>query len=412
MKKTFRMNAITLAPGLEPPPGWDRSGLPAWTYFSEELFELEAEELFRRHWQLACHVCDLPEPGSYLTFDLVNERALIVRGDDHQVRAFHNVCRHRGSRVVEAAEGRCRGAIICPFHGWSYGLDGKLRGAAKAWTFPELDSEQWGLKPLEMEIWHGFVFVRFKPGPQPAVAEVLAQFDEEMVSYFPADLLPVEPISCTPPEAINWKSIRDVDNEGYHVARAHPSLHDLYGSGYLDEPFVNGICRSYAPFNEGSGRLWSVRHYKKLLDQLESPYRELPRAWVYLGMFPNLVLGLYPDCVMFYQDIPFSAQSAGVRGAIYKRPDESRPLRLARYLSTRIDATAVEEDRQLTLWSFEAMKSSGYEGILLSDLEYGVRSYHDALREILPVMRQDAEPSRGRVAERNNAAQAAFLEAE
>ncbi len=104
---------------------------------------------------------------------------------------------------------------------------------------------------------------------------------------------------------------------------------------------------------------------------------------------------------MFYQDIPFSAQSAAVRGSIYKRPQESRSLRLARYLSTRIDASAVEEDRQLTLWSFEAMKSSGYDGILLSDLEYGVRSFHDALRGLLPVMRQEVEPSQGMVSKYN-----------
>lgn len=395
------MNSPFEIHSLNPPRNWDRSGLPVWTYLNEEMFELEAEELFRRHWQLACNVSDVPEPGCYISFDLVGERALIMRDSDNHVRAFHNVCRHRGSRVVEESEGRCSGVIVCPFHGWSYSLDGKLRGPAKARTFPKLDSQEWGLKPLEMEIWHGFVFVRFKPGPQPAVAKVLERFDEEMESYYPADLLPVEPISCTTPEAINWKSIRDVDNEGYHVSRAHLTLNDLYGNGYLDEPFVKGICRSYAPFNEGPGSLWSVRHYKSLLDKLESPYNELQRAWVYLGMFPNLVIGLYPDCVMFYQDIPFSAQSAAVRGSIYKRPQESRSLRLARYLSTRIDASAVEEDRQLTLWSFEAMKSSGYDGILLSDLEYGVRSFHDALRGLLPVMRQEVEPPQGMVSKYN-----------
>ena len=403
------MNAATLTSGQGPPPNWDRSGLSAWTYFNEELFELEMETLFRRHWQIACHVNDIPEPGCYLSFDLVGERALIVRDGGGQVRAFHNVCRHRGSRVVDAAEGRCRGAIVCPFHGWSYSLNGTLRGAAKAQTFPELDPQEWGLKPLEMEIWHGFVFVRFKPGPQPTVAKLLARFDKEVANYLPEDLLPTAPITCTPPQDINWKAIRDVDNEGYHVARAHPSLQDLYGNHYSDEPYVNGICRSYGQFNEGSGRLWSVRHYKKILDQLESPYKELPRAWVYLGVFPNFVLGCYPDSVMFYQDIPFSVQTAGVRGAIYKRPQESRPLRLARYLSTRIDALTMEEDRQLTIWTFEAMKSSGYDGILLSDLEYGVRSHHDALREILPVMRQEDEPPSGAVAEYNAATQASGI---
>ena len=398
------MNLHIPSSELKPPPNWDRSGLPSWTYFNEELFELEAEELFRKHWQIACHTSDIPKQGSYITFDLVGERALIIRDEENEIRAFHNVCRHRGSRVLGSAEGRCRGAIVCPFHGWSYRLDGTLRGPAKAHTFPELDPEKWGLKPLELEIWHGFVFVRFMPGPQPALAKMLERFEEEIACYLPEELVPTEPISCTSPENINWKAIRDVDNEGYHVARAHPSLNDLYGQRYTDEPFVKGVCRSYAPFNKGSGYLWSVRHYKNILDRLANPYNELPRAWVYIGVFPNVVLGLYPDCVTFYQDIPFSVKRAGVRGAIYKHPDENRPMRLARYLSTRIDATAVEEDRQLTIWSYEAMKSSGYDGIILSDLEYGVRTYHDALREILPVMCQEDEPPAGTLIEHNTAA--------
>ena len=396
------MNLHIPSSELKPPPNWDRSGLPSWTYFNDELFELEAEELFRKHWQIACHTSDIPKQGSYITFDLVGERALIIRDEENKIRAFHNVCRHRGSRVLDSAEGMCKSVISCPFHGWSYNLDGSLRGAAKSSTFPALDREKWGLKPLEMEIWHGFVFVRFKPGLQPSVANLLDRFDEEVSRYHHVDLLQTAPIECTSPENINWKSIRDVDNEGYHVPRAHPSLNDLYGKNYYDEPFVNGVSRSYAPFNEGSGKLWSVLHYKKMIDQFTSPYNELPRAWLYIGIFPNFVLGFYPDSVNFYQEIPFSVKETAIRGSTYKRTDENRTMRLARYLSERIDATAIVEDRQLSIIWYEAMKSCTYEGIMLSDLEYGVRTHHDALREILPVMSQEIEPPRGTVAESNN----------
>ena len=118
--------------------------------------------------------------------------------------------------------------------------------------------------------------------------------------------------------------------------------------------------------------------------------------------FPNFVLGFYPDSVIFYQEIPFSVKEAVIRGATYKRPEEDRTMRLARCLSERIDATAIAEDRQLSIMWYEAMKSCAYEGIMLSDLEYGVRTHHDALREILPVMSQEIEPPRGMVAESNN----------
>ena len=117
LETTINSRAV---PDMPPEEGWDRTGLPAWTYTSEELLELEREHLFRRHWQLACHQNDLPKPGDYLSFDLCGERALIVRGADGVVRAFHNVCRHRGSRVVGEPRGNCPRAIVCPFHGWSY----------------------------------------------------------------------------------------------------------------------------------------------------------------------------------------------------------------------------------------------------------------------------------------------------
>ncbi len=110
--------------------------LPAWSYFNTEMLEMEKDLLFRSHWQLVCHVNDLPEPGDFVTLDCVGERALVIRGKDGVLRGFHNLCRHRGSRVVAAEQGNCRNAIVCPFHGWVYNLDGTLRGAAQPEKLP------------------------------------------------------------------------------------------------------------------------------------------------------------------------------------------------------------------------------------------------------------------------------------
>jgi len=188
---------------LLPPVDWDRSGLPGWTYFNSELLELETEELFRKKWQLACHVNDVAESGEYITFDIVGERALIVRGRDGALRAFHNVCRHRGSRVVADESGTCKSALICPYHGWAYNLDGTLRGAAQPKSLPPLDPVEWGLKPIEMEIWHGFVFVRFKASDQPPVAQILARFDAEIAPYRIETLIPASPINWVDSTAVN-----------------------------------------------------------------------------------------------------------------------------------------------------------------------------------------------------------------
>ena len=380
---------------------WDRSGLPGWAYFSEELLELERDLIFRRHWQLVCHVNDLPDPGDFLTFEIADERALIVRGADGRLRAFHNLCRHRGSRVAAPTRGRGAKRFTCPFHGWVYGLDGRLRGIPQRGSFPQLKNTRLGLKPVEMEIWRGFVFLRFQPGPQGSVAAVLQRIDSEAQLYGLENLLPASERMMSEAIDANWKSVRDVDNEGYHVAQAHPGLHELYGRGYFDEPYVGGVARSVGPFNDGPGSRWSVRNYKTILPEarwLPGSHRQL---WLYIGVFPNFVFGFYPDSVIFYQEIPVSASKTIQRSAVYRRPDEFRELRLARYLSGRIDRDTAEEDRQLTLWSCEGTRSSAFDGILLSDLESGLGSFHDHLRAYVPALELSRPPPPGRMAEIN-----------
>lgn len=384
-------------------PFADRAGLPAWSYTSPEMLEMEKDLLFRAHWQIVCHVNDLPGPGDFVTMDCVGERALVLRGQDGVVRGFHNLCRHRGSRVVADTQGSCPKAIVCPFHGWVYNLDGTLRSAAQPASLPELDPVRHGLKPIETEIWQGFVFVRFQPGPQPAIAEIMEQFRDETDQYDLADLLPDGDGFWSTEAAVNWKCIRDVDNEGYHVPMAHPGLADLFGDNYYDQPLSGGAARSYSTFRPGRGRLWSVRAYKSILQPPDMLDAEHGRAWLYLGVFPNFVFGIYPDSVIFYQEFPVEIGLSVQRGACYRRPDEDRRMRAARYLSGRIDRLTSEEDEELVRWSWEATFSSGYDGVILSDLENGVRSYHDALRGHFPILKSPTPPPDGAFAATNAA---------
>jgi phenylpropionate dioxygenase-like ring-hydroxylating dioxygenase large terminal subunit len=388
-------------PSTAIPNDWDRSGLPAWSFFNAELLEAEKEMLFRRHWQLACHVSDVAGVGDYLAFEVVGERALIIRGEDGEVRAFHNLCRHRGSRVVGDEQGTCKSAIICPFHGWAYNLDGTLRAAAQAKTLPPLDPVKFGLKPLEIDIWLGFVFVRFKPGPQPRMSEILAHLEDEVAQYRTEEFVPTGEGFSNEEVPANWKCVRDVDNEGYHVPMAHPGLQDLYGGNYYDEPLADGANRSFAPFREGAGRFWSVKQYKDILESPESLDKDHKRAWLYVGMFPNAVISLYPDSISFYQEFPLAQGLCVQRSAIYKHKDEDRRRRVSRYLSGRIDRLTTKEDEQLIQWTWEAAFSSAYDGIILSDLEYGVRAYHDELRRLFPVLKEE-EPANGTLNDRNN----------
>lgn len=384
------------------PENWDRSGLPAWTYASEAFLALEKEKLFRAHWQIACHVSDVAGKGDYLTLDICGERALILRGADGQVRAFHNICRHRGSRVVATERGHCAGALVCPFHGWVYNLDGTLRGPAQPKSFPKLDRHAFGLPPIETEIWNGLVFIRLAKGPQPSVADLMAPFAGEIANYKVADMIAGDNHIWAQEQPVNWKSVRDVDNEGYHVALAHPGLQDLYGRTYFDEPFIDGVSRSFAICNP-TGRRWSVRHYLKATAPCVPLPEYLERAWIYYGMFPNTVLVATPETFQFYQEFPLATGRTLLRGAVYRHREETRQQRIARRLAMRIDRETIAEDVQLSLWSNEAMAARAFPGFYLSDLEYGVKTHHDRIRGLLPISRIAERPREDEIATLNAA---------
>lgn len=394
------MTAQLPFPTMPNPNDWDRSGLPAWTYHSDAIFSLE-RALFLSHWQVAGHESDLPGIGDWLAFDIMGERAVVMRGQDGQVRAFHNLCRHRGARVVDGVQGSCKGAVVCPFHGWVYNLDGTLRGAARPESFGSFDREKFHLKPIEMETFHGFIFLRFNPGPQPSVATLLAPFDSDFAAYRAADLLAVGASDWLTELPVNWKSVRDVDNEGYHVALAHPSLQELYGRDYADHQLAGGINFSRGGFGDKPGRRWSVKEYVKVSEDPEGLPPHLQKTWTYYGMFPAIVFAFTPEGAQFYHEIPVAPDRTRLTGRQYRYPEETRRQRLARYLAMRIDRDTSAEDQQLTIWSNESMKSEAFEGFHLSDLEYGLRAHHDRLRALIPVMTLPNAPPEREIAARN-----------
>lgn len=379
---------------------WDRRGLPGWTYHNPALLDLEMAEIFLTHWQIVGHVSNVPKAGDYIAFDLGPERAFVVRGEDGQLRAFHNLCRHRGSRVVTGSHGHCKNAMVCPFHGWVYNLDGTLRGAAQPKSYPSLDKHEFGLRSVEMEIWMGFIFIRFQRGAQATVAELLAPYAPEFMLHEPETLVPAsEAFANELP--VNWKSVRDVDNEGYHVAMAHPALQDLYGFSYHDINYGKGLRVSKGTFKPGAGRLWSVRNYVKYSTPIPTLPNNRRDLWAYYGLFPNAVFITTPETIQFYQEMPVDVNHSVVRGLIYRYPDESRQQRAARYLSYRIDRATYAEDTQLSIWSNESMKSSAFENFHLSDHERGVREHHDELREILPILNLQKPPPSDEMGEIN-----------
>src|SRR5690242_8290977 len=126
--------------------------LPAWLYTDARFFEAERRHLFARGWHLVCHLNDIPDGGDYHTLDILGEHFVTLRGLDGVARSFHNVCRHRASRIADGNSGNCGHRLVCPYHAWSYDLDGSLKSVPPWQGFEELDKTRHGLVPLEQEI--------------------------------------------------------------------------------------------------------------------------------------------------------------------------------------------------------------------------------------------------------------------
>ena len=376
-----------------------RKGLPAWTYNNDELTQLEMEQVFLRNWMFVGHVSDIPESGDYQCFALANERAVVVRDQDGQVRAFHNVCRHRASRVVGDDKGHCGKAFICPFHGWSYNLDGTLKNIPKANAFPEIDKSQFGLKPLDSEVWQGMIFIRFG-GDGPAVAELFAEAAEEIGLYRIEEMQPLDkPYQYN--FDLDWKAVLDIDNEGYHVPVGHPELFDLVGGTYIDQPLEGGLVRASGSFKDRKHKLERNRDYVAALPEDSYLPQSHQHQWIYWGMFPGFVLTLFPDQIEIYQIYPTGNQKSVMSGVTYALPDKRPEMRNARELNRDINMDVGNEDIQLIEWAAEGMRSSAFDGVLLSDLELGIGSFQNRLREVLPVVTLDQEPEAGSLKEVN-----------
>ena len=230
---------------------------------------------------------------------------------------------------------------------------------------------------------------------------LLAPYDADFAAYRAGGILPTTVPDWHTDLPVNWKSVRDVDNEGYHVPMAHPALQDLYGRDYRDYYLPHGLHVSIGAFGDTPGRRWSVRNYVRHAPEQGWLPDRLRKTWSYYGLFPNTVFAFTPESIQFYHDIPRAPGLTRLTGRTYRQPGEDRAERIARYLALRIDRDTSAEDRQLSIWSNESMLSSAFEGFHLSDLEYGLRRHHDALRALVPVMGAEEAPPEGEIAARN-----------
>jgi carnitine monooxygenase subunit len=355
--------------------------LPAWLYTDRGFFELEKRTLFRQAWQVVCHVNDVPRAGDYQAFDFLDEKILTLRGSDGVVRSFHNVCRHRASRIADGDYGNCGRRLVCPYHAWSYALDGRLAAIPRWQGFEGVDTAELGLAPVEQEIWQGFVFVRLQPG-LPSVAAMLAPYEGEIAHYRFEALQPRGTV-VRRPRPVNWKNVGDNYADGLHIPVAHPGLSRLFAGTYALEaqPWVDKMS---GVITEAASSNWSERRYQALLDGFEHLPPALRRTWNYYRLWPNLAFDVYPDQVDFMQLIPVSATRTLIREIAYAHPDARRETRAARYLNWRINRQVNAEDTLLIERVQAGMASSSYVRGPLSPLEPCLAAFAERMRASIP----------------------------
>jgi phenylpropionate dioxygenase-like ring-hydroxylating dioxygenase large terminal subunit len=194
--------------------------VPVEPYISKDYFELEREKIFKHTWLNVGRVEEVPEAGDYFVKNIAiaNASILVVRGKDGEVRAFHNVCRHRATKLVWDEKG-CSTRFSCNYHGWTYSTDGSLIGVPEEDMFFDFDKSDYGLVPIATGIWEGFIFINLEREPKETLTEYLGEL-VGLLGGYPFGELPV----CFGFEAdlkCNWKVIVDSQQEGYHAKMLH-----------------------------------------------------------------------------------------------------------------------------------------------------------------------------------------------
>jgi phenylpropionate dioxygenase-like ring-hydroxylating dioxygenase large terminal subunit len=254
--------ATSAAPsGADWPAQWRTlsHGISVGRYTDPAFLKLEFEKLWSRVWQAAARLDEIPNPGDYMVYDIGDRSALVVRTDADTIKAYHNVCPHRGTALGEGCGTFEKNQIQCPFHGWRWNLEGQIQYVLERQEYKdgELRDSDVALRELKVEVWAGFVFISFAADPQP-FDEFIAPIRDVIEGLAIADMrhywwkgIPVE---------ANWKVAQEAFFETFHVPQTHPQL-EIAGAaavrGDIEEVEYAHRAVAYENFPHGHGRFYA-----------------------------------------------------------------------------------------------------------------------------------------------------------
>ena len=330
--------------------------------------------------------------GTHRTLDYLGESIIVIRGDDGQIRAFTNVCRHRAMRLVQGPAG-CAKKLVCPYHAWVYETDGRLTGVPMKGEYPALKLEENGLHPVAVEVWHGFIFVRLEDAGFPSVSEMMAPFEAEVSQYRFEDMRSMGPVRHRPRD-VNWKNVGDNYSDNLHIPVAHDGLTRLVGKTYRIE--AHGWAdRLYGDVVKNEKQNFWEQFYSAHMPRVEHLPDDAHGRWLYYKLWPNMAFDIYADQIDFMQWLPISPTACLLREVAYCLPDDRREMKAVRYANWRINRRVNAEDTWLITRVQEGMASRSYGTGPIATSEVCLRSFASKIRTLIPEARQPFQPAPG-----------------
>jgi glycine betaine catabolism A len=287
--------------------------LPRRYFISPEVFAEEQEKIFSRQWLLVGHQSQIADAGDYFLvsvppssdYGTTRESLIVIRDKSGEIHAFYNVCRHRGTRLKEDSCGHAS-AIQCPYHAWTYGLDGRLIGAPHMDEVPGFDKADHSLKSVSLGLWEGFTFVNLAEKPMP-LEKWFAPLNGKFSRWNMSILRPAKRIEYD--VRANWKLMFENYSECYHCPGVHPMLakvspYDSSENDLSEGPFLGGFMR----INKGAGLTMSGKACAVKIDHEQDHEQEQENLVFYYSIFPNMLLSLHPEYVMVHQLWPKSPE--------------------------------------------------------------------------------------------------------
>jgi len=284
-------------------PSAGAKSLPQKYFISQEVFAREQAEIFSKQWLLVGHQSQIPDAGDYIVQQVIGESLIVIRDKSEEIRGFFNVCRHRGTRLKEDACGHAS-AIQCPYHAWTYGLDGRLIGAPHMDEVPGFDKAEYSLHAVNLALWEGFIFVNLVPKRDGwlSLEEWFAPLNGKFSHWNMSILQPAKRIEYD--VRANWKLMFENYSECYHCPGVHPQLqkvspYDSAENDLREGPFLGGFMK----INPGKSLTVSGNACAAFVGEIEN----LQRVFYY-SIFPNMLLSLHPEYVMVHQLWPQSPE--------------------------------------------------------------------------------------------------------